>query len=428
MIFHFLIFISSLLLLAKYGFCDSDSCYVEGSSIECDSSHSKPVITKHRNKRYLLYEVNPGEGFNLRRDVYMRMAVLVKRLNEEDLLNTWVLVLPPWGPLYHWKTKDIGFQEQIKWSNFFDIPSLAKYVLVMELDDFLDDHGFKIDVIYYLQHYAEGWTDDRWEERADIRDCIESHPYQKTKNGKIHGWFWGYPDIFSDDFYCLSIQGYSSTLKRFLQTSVASAIMVDRAEVILHDSFGDAEYWRVRRSIGFSKKLIAIGDDFRHKYLNSTDEKDKTVKNYDKQISNFERKAVGGPYIGVHLRRRDFAYARPKEVPSIEHAAKQLLKIMKKNNLQTVFVATDALDSEFKELQVYIPSAIRFVPSKKVHKEILDGGVAIIDQWICAHSRFFIGTFESTFSFRIQEEREILGFPVETTFNRFCGDNQTTCQ
>ena len=32
--------------------------------------------------RYILYDVNPGEGFNLRRDVFMRMAVLVKKLNE----------------------------------------------------------------------------------------------------------------------------------------------------------------------------------------------------------------------------------------------------------------------------------------------------------------------------------------------------------
>ena len=32
--------------------------------------------------RYLFYEVNPGEGFNLRRDVYMRIAVLVKNLQK----------------------------------------------------------------------------------------------------------------------------------------------------------------------------------------------------------------------------------------------------------------------------------------------------------------------------------------------------------
>ncbi len=32
--------------------------------------------------RYIFYDVNPGEGFNLRRDVFMRVAVMVKRLND----------------------------------------------------------------------------------------------------------------------------------------------------------------------------------------------------------------------------------------------------------------------------------------------------------------------------------------------------------
>lgn len=55
-----------------------------------------------------------------------------------------------------------------------------------------------------------------------------------------------------------------------------------------------------------------------------------------------------------------------------------------------------------------------------------DGGIAIIDQIVCSHARYFIGTHDSTFSFRIQEEREIMGFPVESTFNAFC-DDQKKC-
>lgn len=43
-------------------------------------------------------------------------------------------------------------------------------------------------------------------------------------------------------------------------------------------------------------------------------------------------------------------------------------------------------------------------------------------------SRFFIGTSVSTFSFRIHEEREILGFDPKTTYNRFCGDTEKECE
>ncbi|MBN3273322.1 OFUT2 fucosyltransferase, partial [Polyodon spathula] len=37
---------------------------------------------------------------------------------------------------------------------------------------------------------------------------------------------------------------------------------------------------------------------------------------------------------------------------------------------------------------------------------------------------YFIGTSVSTFSFRIYEEREILGFDPKTTYSRFCGEKQ----
>lgn len=67
-------------------------------------------------------------------------------------------------------------------------------------------------------------------------------------------------------------------------------------------------------------------------------------------------------------------------------------------------------------------SVFRYKPSKYVKEKFKDGGVAIIDQIICSHARYFVGTAESTFSFRIQEEREILGFPVKTTFNALCND------
>ena len=34
-----------------------------------------------------------------------------------------------------------------------------------------------------------------------------------------------------------------------------------------------------------------------------------------------------------------------------------------------------------------------------------------------------MGTSVSTYGFRINEEREILGFAQDTTYNRFCGDD-----
>lgn len=83
--------------------------------------------------RYLLYDVNPPEGFNLRRDVYLRMASLMKSLLKNE---AWVLVLPPWGRLYHWQSKDLE-QVRIPWSAFFDVSNLNKNIPVIEYEEFI---------------------------------------------------------------------------------------------------------------------------------------------------------------------------------------------------------------------------------------------------------------------------------------------------
>lgn len=49
------------------------------------------------------------------------------------------------------------------------------------------------------------------------------------------------------------------------------------------------------------------------------------------------------------------------------------------------------------------------------------GADAIVEQIVCSRAALFIGTYDSTFTFRIQEEREILGMRPDRTFETFCG-------
>ena len=74
--------------------------------------------------------------------------------------------------------------------------------------------------------------------------------------------------------------------------------MVDRAETILHDHFGDGlfiwqyigqnfilvHYWNARRSMRYSKKLRAVGEEFMKQKFNVT-------------------QLEGGNYLCAHLRR-----------------------------------------------------------------------------------------------------------------------------
>ena len=64
----------------------------------------------------------------------MRAATLVKELRA-DHDDDWVLVLPPWPHLYHWKSRSVR-QSNVKWESFFDLPSLNEDVPSMEFEEY----------------------------------------------------------------------------------------------------------------------------------------------------------------------------------------------------------------------------------------------------------------------------------------------------
>ena len=68
---------------------------------------------------------------------------------------------------------------RIPWKTFFDVESINRYVPVIELDDYLKQEGPIIDSVFYLQNYAEGWKDGKFEEKHDFRECIDRPRYHK---------------------------------------------------------------------------------------------------------------------------------------------------------------------------------------------------------------------------------------------------------
>lgn len=180
------------------------------------------------------------------------------------------------------------------------------------------------------------------------------------------------------------------------------------------------------------------------------------------------RTAKGGNYLCAHLRRADFLHGRDETTPSLRSAATQVLHKLKELHLKSVFISSDCTGQEYRNFKSFLSRyrVTKFTPSSNEERDRLKpGGIAIVDQIICSHARwdylllsfiftenlmllkrfrsqnwimfycvffcllfkkqktsdrFFIGTYESTFTYRIYEEREILGFPTETTFNTFC--------
>ncbi|GAV09648.1 hypothetical protein RvY_19152 [Ramazzottius varieornatus] len=385
-----------------------------------------------RTRRYLLYDVNPGEGFNLRRDVYLRAAIFLKHLNDRDTKNEWTLVLPPWGPLYHWQRRDIP-QEGLPWSLFFDILSLNSYVPVMEFDDYLAERKLPvIEQIFYLLSFDFDKIDLQSEWLLEEANCdeIPAFPYvTNPQEQHVEGWIWGYAGISPKKIQCYRTLGSAdSIISRLLALTSTKdrAVMFERFENVLHDHFSGKEYWAARKSMKFAKNLVELAENFRKEFLSQM-ETDHEVT-YSATATN---ESTGGPYICAHLRRQDYLRARPDEVPSMKEAALQLRHVFRKQSLNTVFVATDGTDQEIKELKGALGpgfNVVTYRPPENLLQKIKEGGAAIVEQITCSHSKYFIGSYESTFSFRIQEERELMGFSPDTTFNRFCKFSHAKCQ
>ncbi|KAL0275181.1 UNVERIFIED_CONTAM: hypothetical protein PYX00_003123 [Menopon gallinae] len=407
----FLLFTLSNFVVANV---DDDFCDVNEKGGECGSKGSS------LNLRYIFYDVNPPEGFNLRRDVYMRMAGFIKKLNQD--VNSY-LVLPPWSHLYHWQSDDIKGQTRLPWSTFFDIETLQSYAPVIEMRDFFETGIKMIDQVYVLQHFEDTFTSGNFEDRMKIEPCLAKIRYRRAGDA-YEGYFWDFRNVTSKKVDCLSYHGPAVKLADVLKMSEARTIMFDHAEVALHDRFGDKEYWDARKSMKFAQHLIEEAENYQTKYLNWKREL------HANPWPNAVRNATGGPYLAAHVRRKDFLYGHKKTVPSLDGVAKHIDRACERLGLDTVFVATDAPKEEKRELIKKLPKRKVFMydPSEEVRAKWKDGGIAIIEQIICSNARYFIGTHESTYSFTIREEREIMGFEPKTTFQRFCGDEEKNCE
>ncbi|XP_029663960.1 GDP-fucose protein O-fucosyltransferase 2 isoform X1 [Formica exsecta] len=425
-VLHIIIFIFACIVNGnELEFCEVFDKYAENSK-KCS------VRNNFTQKRYILYDVNPPEGFNLRRDVYVRLAVFLKRLIERDKEYQWQLVLPPWGNLYHWRHQNTGFQEYLFWGNFFDITSLQKYIPVIEMYKFMEEYSsgskeIQLDCMYILQNDEEMFKTGKFEDKNEVTDCIlDSLQFYKSKQHVYTSPFWGYRNITTQNVKCLKFHGTASYLYQNLKPIQYKSIMFDHMEIALHDEYGSKEYWKARRSMRYNSELYNIAKNYRETFLNSTDENDNVDRPTDWTKEESRRNARGGPYLAVHFRRRDFIIGHKESIPTINSAASQLQEKMDKLGLTVLFVATDGEQHEFEELKSYMPQykVLKFVPSDYVINKFKDGGVAIIDQIICSYARYFIGTHESTFTYRIQEDREIIGFLPETTFNNLCKTNK----
>lgn len=229
---------------------------------------------------YLLYDVSEHEGFNLRRDVYIRLAVFVRFIRQQPGWSGIRLVLPPFYQLPHWSSATSSAHPHF-WHEFFDLPSMRAYVPIMDAWQYHDEirtssnnPNILLNVHYVELKNYEMW-DGQFADRYELQPIVESeHPLHPP----IMGGLTNYTAV--SRHRCI-FQGSVRSLKPLLEDiwylarrhagDDSFTVYVRNAEIVLHDRFGDVEYWRARRSMRFASTLHAEATTFRRNELNQLD-------------------------------------------------------------------------------------------------------------------------------------------------------------
>jgi peptide-O-fucosyltransferase len=302
------------------------------------------AATTRGTTKYLIYTVKSGEGFNLRRDVHMRAATLLRLLQEQSVGGTgdWILVLPPWPRLYHWRSASRDRVTFVPWAKFFDLPSLNLFVPTIEFDEYLQRNGHTIDEVMVLQNFEGEFTVDDFGKIEEQLCLGDQYRYERVSGGRWKGRMFGVEGLSIKIHRCISAMGHISLILPYLRQLKGNSMLVENFEILLHERYGDTHYWQSRYSMVYAKHLREAGNRFMSETLD--------YRPNEGGVGRQPAKDGGGKYISIHLRRQDYLYAHKDVVPSLEGAASQLNTLKKELGLETVFLASDSsVDGQWKD-------------------------------------------------------------------------------
>lgn len=392
---------------------EKDSLCDKGDS-ECDDALSTAT------RRFILYDVKMGEGFNLQREIFPRVGWVVWELNKKvrrrcgsafsaGACSEWVLVLPPWCRVAHWRRST---SKHVYWRELFDTHALkSSKVKVLEFDEYVKEVGSPF-VDLAITH-----TDDRiskserfgqkggfygWAKRREACTHLADHQWEKKLQRRQVSYAGDCEEgVLARDYRCAVL---ASTMVRDIVDMFESAgklavsVLIKRADSIHAIDSDDQDKVGLREAMLFAQPIRDAGEEFIRDHLG------------------------GRRYVAAHCRRTDFLMARIKTTPGVEDIAKQLNLALTEQAADQVFIATDAPNDLRETLRTHVTGTVVFFDDASgIRKRLpLEGQVAAVEMWIAARANYFIGTQESRFTSHIQLERSWLGIPKEKTEQEFC--------
>lgn len=199
---------------------DSNILQLKDMCLRITSNSQSPPI-------FLFYDANAMEGFNLRRDVYIRMAVFVRTLRQTIGYENAILVLPPFHQLYHWQLVQTADELQdgdiVPWSHFFDLSSMRQFTEVIDLWQYFDlmrncfGHPAKLahrfDYVFKLNHFESMFMSGHFEEKFQVSEnCSEAN-----LRGVMQQFIGLYSNITISKLKCVEFQGSATLLADLLK-------------------------------------------------------------------------------------------------------------------------------------------------------------------------------------------------------------------
>lgn len=344
-----------------------------------------PLSKAERTKRYFLYDVGPGERFNMRKAIVQRplatVAALAKATDE-----SWTLVLPPFEQFRSKEGKE-------PWAKFFDT-QLLKVVWphIIEFDEWLETVGDRIDYVY------------------NPAECPAEVMEQRDFDHQVFG-----TPVTIGAIKCSKehVEAADARLLKLLAKKVEYA-SVKRPRTVfvplfeqISPPFDIKEKLRVQGSLRFAPALLV-------------------------QAKAFQDGEMGGrKYVAMHLRRGDFLRNHAEHAPAVEHVVKAVQAIADGAGVVDFYLATNGSPDEVETVRKALAEGL---PSIKLHrfgsayetKDVSEAAyeghgsfsslqVATIEQAIASQAQAFCGTLFSTFSMQIHFERKNRGFAWDET-------------
>ncbi|CRG99302.1 GDP-fucose protein O-fucosyltransferase 2, putative [Plasmodium relictum] len=356
-----------------------------------------------KKKKFVLYDVNIGEGFNLQKEILYRVSLIIYYLNKKDKNNIYYLVLPPWCYLTHWNNKS---HKKIKWDFFFNTKIIQNVIPVIEFSDYSKLNGDNTDFIISFKFRFNNVLPNKGS--FDILNFDKCHinGFNFKKNCKT-----------CENKYSVTYSGNCTNIKaknsecyehNLITSSFASdiiynlffydinSVLIKQGSNILVPFVNDLFENNLEDILLFSEDLIHEGN------------------NYIKEILKTSN------YLSAHLRYTDFRNISNYDIPPINISIFKLLYIMFINENDKIFITTDEkkevqkiINTEFVEFKNYF----YFYENKNYH----EGKVAIIDQWICINSKVFVGNIFSRYSLHIKWERYLINNIYDENNLDLCG-------